>query len=64
MRHCSSCDDEHYILHVCCGGHECGCMGKPVLMTNCTVCNPDGDKPPGDYVKGYAKHLEYIKVEV
>jgi hypothetical protein len=57
---CGTCDDDHYILHGCCSGRECGCMGQPVLMTNCADCNPNGDKPLGDGVACYAEHVEYM----
>lgn len=56
---CTECKDEHYKLHGCCNGHECGCRAEPVLITNCKTCNPAGDKPMPDYVKKYAKYIEY-----
>ena len=63
MSGCKKCNDEHYILLGCCSGQMCGCMGQPVSMTNCDECNPDGDKPLGDYVKEYAERVEYVGVE-
>ena len=59
MPQCIECQDEHYILHGCCDGRECGCMAKPVLMTNCIKCNPSGSLPLGDYVADWANVVEY-----
>jgi hypothetical protein len=58
---CSKCDGEHYILHGCCSGasNQCGCMGQPVLITNCELCNPAGDLPMGEYVGDWADQVEY-----
>ncbi len=58
---CDKCQDDHYILHGCCSGlaNECGCMGQPVLITNCKECNPKGDMPMGEYVQQYAEHVEF-----
>lgn len=55
---CLECKDEHYILHKCCDGRECGCRGQPSLMTNCT-CNPDGDKDAGPIVSDWENCIEY-----
>jgi hypothetical protein len=58
---CKKCQDEHYMLVGCCSGHECGCMGQPVSMSNCVQCNKNEDKPMGNYIKQYVEHVEYIK---
>lgn len=63
MPSCKFCNDDHYILHGCCGGNMCGCMGMPVLMENCTHCNPNGDKEPNGSAEEYADKVEYRKVE-
>lgn len=59
MPQCIDCQDEHYILHGCCDGRECGCMAKPVLITNCVKCNPAGDKTMGEYVASWSSYIEY-----
>lgn len=56
---CLECQDEHYILHRCCDGRECGCAGQPSLRTNCTACNPNGDKDLGPYVSDWENCVEY-----
>lgn len=58
---CLDCQDERYILHGCCSGYanECGCMGQPVLITNCKLCNPKGDLPMGEYVSDWKGYIEY-----
>ena len=61
MSNCKKCNDEHYILSGCCSGTMCGCMGKPVLMTNCIKCNPNGDKKPNGSAEEYAPFVEYIE---
>jgi hypothetical protein len=35
-------------------------MGQPVLMTNCTDCNENGDAEVGEGVAEYADRVEYI----
>lgn len=63
LPNCATCQDEHYILHGCCSGgaNQCGCMGAPVLITNCTTCNPHGTKPHGETIVEYLEHVEYRK---
>ncbi len=57
---CRSCDDDHYILHGCCDGRECGCMGQPVSMSVCMDCNHDGKKEVSGYAAEYAHGIELI----
>lgn len=57
---CAKCGDERYILQGCCSGRDCSCYGQPVSMTNCSECNPLGDKGLGETVKPYADIVEYI----
>jgi len=66
MNDCNKCDGDNYILLGCCSGHECGCMGQPVQMTNCKLCNPKGDAdlPENENFREYAEHVEYIGVEL
>ena len=59
---CIYCRDEHYNLHGCCSGRECGCLSAPVLANNCLHCNPNNDKPPGEYVKSWLQFVEFIKL--
>lgn len=59
---CDKCYDDLYILHGCCSGRECGCMGQPVSMSNCVACNPLGDKEPAGNAKYYAELVEYVFV--
>ena len=63
MPSCLECQDERYVLNGCCSGRECGCMGAPVSLSNCIKCNPKGDKDPGDTVKSWMEHVEYIPIE-
>ena len=59
MPRCDACGGDRYILHGCCSGRDCGCMGQPVLMTNCTECNPAGDAEVPVHMDIYARHVEY-----
>ena len=66
MNDCNKCGDQKYIVSGCCNGFECGCMGKPVELTNCSTCNPNDDKPMGDTLASneYVKHLEFVLTTV
>ena len=57
---CEECENDRYILLGCCSGFGCGCMGKPVQMTNCEHCNKKGDLDVGAGVSEYAPYVEYI----
>ena len=59
---CKGCRDDKYILQGCCSGRDCGCMGQPVSMTNCKICNPDGsaELPNDENFRFYAEHVEYV----
>ncbi len=61
MPFCIDCQDEHYVLIGCCDGRECGCMGQPVQMTNCKKCNPNNDKPMGEYVGDWIDKVEFVE---
>lgn len=56
---CKECKGDNYVLLGCCNGQECGCMGQPVALTNCTQCNPKGEMEMGEYIKQY-EMLEYV----
>lgn len=56
---CAECNGDRYILIECCDGRECGCMGQPVSMENCTACNPNGDAGGSEYIRQYADKIEF-----
>ncbi len=60
--YCGYCGNDRYIVHGCCSGHECGCMGQPTIITNCVKCNPHGDLEPSKAISDqpYFKYLELI----
>ena len=58
---CRDCNNERYILHGCCDGRECGCMGQPFAVSVCKYCNADGKKEMGEYTESYAQYVEFIE---
>ena len=63
MSRCKKCDDQNYVVLSCCSGHECGCMGQPVQITNCVDCNPEADKHIGSELEQHEhiEHLEFVQ---
>lgn len=60
---CDNCENDRYIVEGCCSGYQCGCMGQPTSITNCTSCNPEGDLEPSKSISDlpYFKYLEFRK---
>lgn len=56
---CRECNRDGYILHNCCSGYQCGCMGSVVAFTFCKSCNPKGKKEPPESIIDIIKHLEH-----
>jgi len=59
---CEQCQGERYMLQGCCSGIECGCMGMPVSVTNCTECNPEGTAEMSKELEARADYLEYTGI--
>ena len=60
MSNCKECNGDGYVVLGCCSGRECGCMGRPVAVSNCKECNPLASLPMSESLKEESKHLEYI----
>lgn len=59
---CKDCDIDGFRFIGCCSGHECGCMGKPVQVTNCLTCNANNEKSGiSVMLDPIAQHLEFVE---
>ncbi len=61
MSLCKNCNNERFIFHTCCSGFQCGCMGVPVAVSPCVICNYDGNIKPNNDLWQKMKHMEYIE---
>lgn len=57
---CTRCNDFKFILHNCCSGRECGCMGMPTAVSYCPECNPKGEIEPPESIAEFVNHCELV----
>lgn len=43
---CDTCRGANYLPEMCCSGHECGCLGRPIDVKPCPECNQHGHLEP------------------